>query len=407
MQEQVVTGTSAQASDDPSVGFDYDRLVDRFGCKRITQELLQEMEDLIGKKLHPFLTKGTFFSHRDLDLLLTKLKAGRKFYLYTGRGPSSDSMHLGHLLPFLFTKYLQDTFNVPLVIQITNDEKFLQTPSMTLEESSKITHENIKDIIACGFDINKTFIFTNTDYFQYLYPNILKIQKAVNVNQIKSIFGFTDLDNIGKISFPAIQAAPSFCNSFPHIFEKKKDVYCLIPCGIDQDPYFRMTRDVAPRLGYVKPALIHGKFLPSLKGVNKKMSSSDPESAIFLTDTPAQVETKIMEIAFSGAQPTSEVQAQHVGADLNVDIPFRYLSLFLDDKDLLDKIEKDYASGEMDSTQVKNILIDVLNDLLDKYRETRSKVTDEMVAQFMTPRKMQCLPFFLPSMLASTENNKQ
>lgn len=119
----------------------------------------------------------------------------------------------------------------------------------------------------------------------------------------------------GKISFPAIQAAPSFSSSFPQIFRDKTDVQCLIPCAIDQvrrqsalssvkaaseggrvgsrfcklvgswgllrrppdvvhglkasiflptilktplspqDPYFRMTRDVAPRIGYPKPAL--------------------------------------------------------------------------------------------------------------------------------------------------------
>jgi hypothetical protein len=26
---------------------------------------------------------------------------------------------------------------------------------------------------------------------------------------------------------------------FPHIFGNRKDVRCLIPCAIDQDPYFR------------------------------------------------------------------------------------------------------------------------------------------------------------------------
>lgn len=38
----------------------------------------------------------------------------------------------------------------------------------------------------------------------------------------------------GKISFPAIQAAPSFSNSFPQIFGSRKDIACLIPCAIDQ-----------------------------------------------------------------------------------------------------------------------------------------------------------------------------
>lgn len=45
----------------------------------------------------------------------------------------------------------------------------------------------------------------------------------------------------------------------------KEDMACLIPCAIDQDAYFRMTRDVAPRLGYKKPSLIHSKFFPGLE----------------------------------------------------------------------------------------------------------------------------------------------
>ena len=54
-----------------------------------------------------------------------------------------------------------------------------------------------------------------------------------------------------------------------------------------------MTRDVAPRIGYKKPALIHSTFFPALQGAQTKMSSSDPTSSIFLTDTPKQIKTKV------------------------------------------------------------------------------------------------------------------
>ncbi len=60
-----------------------------------------------------------------------------------------------------------------------------------------------------------------------------------------------------------------------------------------QDPYFRMTRDVAPRLGYQKPSLLHSTFFPALQGAKTKMSSSDPNSSIFLTDTPKQIKNKV------------------------------------------------------------------------------------------------------------------
>ena len=66
------------------------------------------------------------------------------------------------------------------------------------------------------------------------------------MNQVRGIFGFTMESNIGKIAFPAVQAAPSFPTSFPHMFGKRRDIRCLIPCAIDQDPYFRMTRLALP-----------------------------------------------------------------------------------------------------------------------------------------------------------------
>ena len=54
-----------------------------------------------------------------------------------------------------------------------------------------------------------------------------------------------------------------------------------------------MTRDVAPRLGFHKPALLHSSFFPALQGSHSKMSSSDPNSSIFLTDSPDDIKRKV------------------------------------------------------------------------------------------------------------------
>ena len=63
--------------------------------------------------------------------------------MYTGRGPSSDAMHLGHLVPFIMTKWLQETFDVPLVIQLTDDEKFLWK-NLELETCENLAKLNSK-----------------------------------------------------------------------------------------------------------------------------------------------------------------------------------------------------------------------------------------------------------------------
>lgn len=246
---------------------------------------------------------------------------------------------MGHLIPFIFTKWLQETFDVPLVIQLTDDEKFLWK-DLKLDESKRLAIENAKDIIALGFDVNKTFIFSDFGFVGgAFYENMLDIMKHVTFNQVKGIFGFTESTNIGKIMFPAVQAAPSFSSSFPFIFGNKKDVTCLIPCAIDQDPYFRMTRDVAPVLKYKKPALLHSTFFPALQGAQSKMSASDPNSSIFLTDTAKQIKNKINKYAFSGGGATVE-EHKEKGGNCDVDIAYQYLTFFLEDDEKLEQIRQ-------------------------------------------------------------------
>lgn len=144
-------------------------------------------------------------------------------------------------------------------------------------------------------------------------------------------------DNIGKIHFAAIQAAPSFSNSFPQIFGTTSDVPCLIPCAIDQDPYFRLTRDVAQKLKYPKPTLLHAKFFPALQGPQTKMSASDVNSSIYMSDTPNQIKNKINRHGFSGGRETEE-EHRRLGGNPDVDVSYQYLSFFLEDDEELRQI---------------------------------------------------------------------
>eukprot|EP00184_Porphyridium_aerugineum_P004173 CAMPEP_0184697516 /NCGR_PEP_ID=MMETSP0313-20130426/4461_1 /TAXON_ID=2792 /ORGANISM="Porphyridium aerugineum, Strain SAG 1380-2" /LENGTH=424 /DNA_ID=CAMNT_0027156325 /DNA_START=47 /DNA_END=1321 /DNA_ORIENTATION=+ len=368
---------------------DYDKLVRDFGSQKITPELVARFEKITGQRAHPFLRRGIFFSHRDLGVVLDMYEQGKPFYLYTGRGPSSEALHLGHLIPLQFTCYLQKVFKVPCVIQLTDDEKFLFAKdfSKKFEEYTRLGRENAKDIIAIGFDPDLTFIFSDSDHIGMLYRNVVKIQRYVTFNQVKGIFGFGESDNIGKFGFPAVQAAPSFSSSFPDIFGANSNLTCLIPCAIDQDPYFRMTRDVAPRLKYRKPALIHSKFFPALQGDNTKMSASDPNSAIYVTDTPNQIKNKINKHAFSGGGATIEEHKQF-GANVDIDVPYRYLSFFLDDDERLEQIRVEYGAGRMLTGEIKGELIKLLQSMVGAHQEARAKVTEEILNHFMTVRPL-------------------
>lgn len=389
---QVVTPWDVQgsvSSDGRQLAIDYDKLIDQFGTRRIDQALLERFERLTGHKPHVLLRRGTFFSHREFDKILDRYEQGKPFFLYTGRGPSSDSMHLGHMIPFVFTKWLQDVFDVPLVVQLTDDEKFLFKHELKAEQTHKFAFQNARDIIAVGFKLEKTFIFSDYDYLGGpFYRNVSKISRQITINQAKATFGFNDSDNIGKIHFAAIQAAPSFSNSFPHIFGEVTNIPSLIPCAIDQDPYFRLTRDVAQKLKYPKPTLLHAKFFPALQGPQTKMSASDVNSSIFMSDTPGQIKNKINKHGFSGGKETEE-EHRRLGGDPDVDVSYQYLSFFLDDDEELQRIGEEYRAGRLLTGQLKAKCIQVLQAFVKDFQDRKARVTDDDVRAFMnTDRKI-------------------
>lgn len=149
-----------------------------------------------------------------------------------------------------------------------------------------------------------------------------------------------------------------------------------------------MTRDVAERMKMKKPCCIHSKFLPGLHGFGTKMSSSDPTSAIFLTDTPAQIKNKINKYAFSGGQDTEALQREK-GANIEVDVSYAYLSYLLEDDEKLADIGERYKTGKMLTSEIKKILIDEVQRIVREHQEAKAKITDEEVKEFMTPRALK------------------
>ena len=352
---------------------DYSKLIKQFGTETIDEALLNRIKKHTGQ-LHHMLRRNIFFTHRDLNWLLDEYEKGNKFYLYTGRGPSGP-IHLGHIVTWEFTKWLQSSFDVPLLFQITDDEKFLFSEKFKdLSETKTIAYDNILDIIAIGFDPKKTKIMIDSDNSKTLYNAAIPIAKKITFSTVKSSFGFTNSNNIGEIFYTAIQAVPSIIESI----WQNKNIPCLIPHAIDQDPHFRVARDVLPKLGYYKPASIQNSFFPDLTGHDGKMSSSNADTAIYMSDTPKMVKSKINKYAFSGGQDTLELHRK-LGGNPSVDISFQWLYQFFEsDDNKIKKIEEDYISGELLSGELKAILIDKINQYLENHRNKKETLKDKI-----------------------------
>jgi len=345
---------------------DYEKLVRQFGTEEIYGALRERIMDMAGED-HFMLRRGIFFSHRELGRVLDEYQKGNRFFLYTGRGPSGHT-HIGHLIPWVFAKWLQDRFDVNMYFQLTDDEKFFSKQGLGLKDAGAFACENALDFIALGFKPERTKIIIDTRNIRTLYPIAAQVAKRINFSNTKATFGFTEQTNIGMIFYTSLQSAPCFIEDGP----------VLIPLGVDQDPHFRLTRDVAPRMGRPKPSLIHNIMIPPLQGPGGKMSASDQNGTIYTTDPPGTVKKKINRYAFSGGQPDAE-QHRRVGGNPDIDVSYQYLRIFFEPDDArLRSIRDDYASGKMLTGELKAILIEKMNAFLQAHQEKREQARDSL-----------------------------
>jgi tryptophanyl-tRNA synthetase len=353
---------------------DYDKLVEQFGVSPMTREIEDKIAEHAGFK-HLQLRRGVYLSHRDTDWWIREYEKGHKVGLYTGRGPSGH-VHLGHLLPWFFCKYLQDAFDADLYFQMTDDEKYLHREDLTLEEAVALTYENALDVIACGLNPEKTHILSDTDHIEHLYRLGVKVAKRVTFSTVRAVFGFNNSDNIGAIWHPALQMMVCFLQSD----REGENIPCLIPAAIDQDPYWRITRDIAEKMGYLKPAQIHAKFLPGL-AEGGKMSASQPDTAIFTTDNPKKAGKKVMR-AFTGGRDTVEEQRLKGGRPEICNVYAYYYFLFEEDDAALIDRELACKKGEILCGECKKELAHRVEVFLTDFQKKREKAR-EVLDQFL------------------------
>ncbi|MEM3399538.1 MAG: tryptophan--tRNA ligase [Candidatus Micrarchaeia archaeon] len=357
---------------------DYEKLIREFGVSKIDEKLAERIAKHAGH-MHLYLRRGLFFSHRDLDRILEEYENGKKFVLYTGRGPSGDT-HIGHLVPWLFTKYLQDAFDADLYFQMTDDEKFLMR-EISLEDAENYSRENALDVIAIGFKEGKTKIFSDVEYIKELYRIAIQVAKRTTFSTAKAVFGFTNSSNIGIIFFPAIQAAPAFLAQM----NEGRDVNCLIPCAIDQDPYWRITRDVAPLLKMPKPAAIHCKFIPGLQGTKGKMSSSEKDSAIYTTDSKEEVFRKIGNALTGGGATIKEHKEK--GGKPEICVVYQWFFYLFEESD--EKLRERFESckaGELMCGECKKELSKCVWRFLEEHQRRR-KEAEKKIEKFFIGKK--------------------
>lgn len=336
---------------------DYEKLLARFGADALTDDQRTRFPD------HPLVRRGLFYAGRGVDDFLDAETQS----IVTGIGPSGP-MHLGHAMVFYFAKRLQDDLGARVYVPLSDDEKYW-FKDQTSAETGEYLQENLRDLLAVGFDPELTRVVVDTRDADVVYPLATAFGKDVTYSTLESVYGTPD--NVGQGFYPAVQTAHLL---LPQLVHGEHET--LVPIAVDQDPHVRVSRDVAAKARYPvgKPGALLMQFLPSLGGPGK-MSSSEGVS-IRLTDDADTVRQKIRKHAYTGGQSSVE-EHREKGGDPDVDVPFQYLSAFFEpDDDELARIEQEYRAGELLSGELKEIAADRIVEFLDGHQERRAAVED-------------------------------
>ena len=354
---------------------DYRELLDRFGADELTDDQIADFPDP-----HPMVRRRVFYAGRDVDRFLAAAESGEPVSLVTGVGPSGP-MHIGHAMHFYHAKHLQETTGAHVYIPMSDDEKHF-AKDLSLAEIGEYARENLRDLLAVGFDPERTRIVVDTADADVVYP--LAVQFGTHVTQSTMEATYGRPDNVGLSFYPAVQIAHLLLPQLVHGRHAS-----MVPIAADQDPYVRLARDVAAKEEFdvSKPTALLSKFLPTLDGPGK-MSSSDEAPAIYLTDDPEEAADKIQTHAYSGGKSSLDAHREH-GGDPEVDVAYQLLAFFFEEDDqTLERLGDEYRAGDLLSGELKAYAAEKIGDFLEAHQERREQI-DDLEAEFEQYRLTQ------------------
>ena len=327
-----------------------------------------------------------------LDELKQKLESGEQLKGYIGFEPSG-LFHIGWMI---WAYKLRDLVNAGIkmnVLVATWHAWINDKLGGDLELIRKAGDLTIEILRALGIDMSKVNVIDAEEFVKDkdYWALVLKVAKGTSLARMKralTIMGRKQEEaetDMSKLIYPAMQVAD--------IFYQDMDIALG---GTDQRKAHMLARDVAEKLGRKKVIAIHTPLLVSLQGVQRmeagedwdditsqnKMSKSKPNTAIFVTDPPEEVESKLKQ-AYC---PTGVVENNPV-LQINKYIIFNTenprLVVERDPKhggtvvfESYEDLERAFAKGELHPLDLKAATARKLSEILEPIRKSLERKSD-------------------------------
>ncbi len=249
---------------------DYAHIFKEFGLSAFPEEWRKQLK-------HRLFERGIIIAHRDFGKIMQRISSKKPFINITGIA-SSGFLHLGHKADidlFVFFKQCKarNYFAISDIDAYVSREKIAD-----METAKKFAVDNLANALALGLEPKDVYVQSRKE--QRYYTFAFELGKKITQATFDAVYGHVDL---GKVSAGLLQYADIL---HPQLKEYSGKMPSITGIGLDQDPHARLTRDIAQRLSYdiEIPSFIYFRHQSGLKE-GTKMSSSDPDTAIFLNDS--------------------------------------------------------------------------------------------------------------------------
>jgi len=206
---------------------------------------------------------------------------------------SSGKVHIGNLIGALSNWVkLQDKYDCYYFVADWHSLTTGYAEPSSIKESTK---DLLVNFLAAGLDPEKCTIFIQSRILEHAELHLLLsmitplgwLERVPTYKEKQQELKERDLSNYGFLGYPLLQTADII------IYRAK-----YVPVGIDQVPHLEISREIARRFNYLyreifpEPEALLTEF-PKVPGIDGRKMSKSYDNAVYLSDSPKEVEQKI------------------------------------------------------------------------------------------------------------------
>lgn len=242
------------------------------------------------------------------------------------------------------------------------------------QDSSHIrvyTEEMVLDWCAAGIDPDVSTIYRQSDIPEVaelaLYFNMITpmgwLERVPSYKEQREQITDKDLSNVGFFLYPSLQAAD--------IAIMRSDA---VPVGEDQAPHLELTREIVRRFNstwgdyLVEPKTLIPKEGARVPGLDGRKMSKSYGNAIFISDTPEEISTKVMSMV---TDPARKLKTDPGDPDI---CPLHQIHKLVGAPDVVAEFDSCCRAATCGCVAHKRKLIEDLTAYLGPFREKRDEL---------------------------------